>query len=230
MEDGLSIILPAYNEEVDIKNVISNTIFHIRKYLNNFEVIVVNDGSIDTTFKKLNEIKMLYPELKIISYKKNKGYGYAIREGFKYSQKKWIFIMDSDGQFRIDNFDDFWKKRWFYDFILGYRKKRADNLYRIILAKFGNFVSNLMLQKKIKDINCGFKLFKVKDLENLPLISTGGSIYFEMLFYLLNSKYNNKFLQLPVRHYKRIEGRQAGGSFRVIFRNILEGVRIVLCK
>lgn len=228
MEESLCVILPAFNEEENIKNVVSDVISHIRNYGKNFEVIVVNDGSTDRTLKMLGEIKTLYPELKIVSYGKNKGYGWAIRKGIEFSQKEWIFIMDLDGQFRIDDFEIFWNNRKSYDFILGYRAIRRDNTYRLWLSKLGNYIANLFLEKKVKDINCGFKLFKLSDLRNISLISTNGCIYFEILFYLLKSK--NKFLQLPIQHHRRKAGKQSGGNLRIVLRNLLEGRRIVCCK
>lgn len=227
-EGSLSIILPVYNEEASIKNVISNVIFYIRKYIDNFEVVVVNDGCTDKTLRILSEIKTLYPELRIASHERNKGYGSAVRTGIGLSQNERVFIMDSDGQFRIDDFEIFWKSRESYDFILGYRSARKDNVYRRWLAKSGNYLANLFLKKRIRDVNCGFKMFRLRELRNIPLISTGGCIYFEILYYLLN--FRNRFLQLPVTHYRRKRGKQTGGNLKIILRNIWEGRKIVCHK
>jgi len=224
MENGLSIILPVYNEELIIKNVIYDIVSNIRQYVNDFEVIIINDGSTDNTLELINSIKMSFPELKVISHERNRGYGSALKTGIKVSQKDRVFIMDSDGQFRINDFNIFWKNKQSYDFILGYRAARKDNIYRRCLGKLGNFTANIFLRESIKDINCGFKLFKLRDLKNITLISTGGCIYFEILRYLLKK---NKFLQLPVNHYRRIAGNQTGGNFKVILKNILEGAQIV---
>ena len=225
MRENLSIILPTFNEESNIKSVISDVIPHIRKYIKNFEVIVINDGSTDMTLRILNGIKMSYPELKVISRETNKGYGSAIRTGIEFSQKEWIFIMDSDGQFRINDFRTFWGNRQKYDFILGYRKHRKDNLYRTFLGKFGNIISKLFLKERINDINCGFKLFKAEDLKRAPLSSSGGIINFEILYNLFKRK--KKFAQFPVPHYKRTKGKSTGGRLGVITKIILEGVNII---
>jgi len=227
--EGLSIVIPVYNEEANIKNVVSNSIFYIRNYLKNFEIIAVNDGSQDTTSARLAEMQILYPELKIFSNKKNKGYGFAVRKGIEYSRKEWVLVMDGDGQIRIEDFQLFWENRKYYDFILGYRKRRNDNLYRVILAKFGNCISNLVLGKQIKDINCGFKLLKKKDLEKITLKSEGNIISFEILYNLFKNN-KDRFLQLPVRHYKRKQGKQTGGRFDVIIKILLEGLKVIFWK
>jgi len=228
MEEGLTTILPTYNEEANIRYVVSDVIFYMRKYINNFEVIIINDGSSDATLRILNEIKILYPEIEIVSHERNKGYGYAIKTGIRLAQKEWIFIMDSDNQYRVNGFDAFWNNRQYYDFILGYRLVRRDNIYRQWLGKIGTYIANLFLNEPTKDLNCGFKLFRRRDLKNITLISTGGCIHFEILFYLM--KYKNKFFQLPVKHYRRNGGKATGGSLKVIFKNIWEGIKIVFHK
>jgi glycosyltransferase involved in cell wall biosynthesis len=215
-----------FNEEENIHDVVYQVVSFIRKYIENFEVIIVNDGSIDSTLSILNDIKLLYPELKIITHSRNKGYGYAIRTGIVTSRKDWIFIMDADGQFHIDDFMGFWENKEYYDFIIGYRVVRNDAIYRKYLGRIGTCLANLILFSKIKDINCAFKLFRGDILRGLPLLSTGGNVSFEILYRLLKSQ--KKFIQLPVRHYQRKKGKQTGGNPRVIFKIIGEGLKTIL--
>jgi len=219
----LSIALPAYNEEANVKEVISSIKDRLINYVENFEIIVVNDGSTDTTLDILNGIRSVHPELNIISHDYNMGYGSALRTCIKCARGEWIFFMDADGQFTMKDFYTFWMKRSEYDFILGYRKNRQDGCYRLLLGRFGNTISNLLLGKRIKDINCGFKLVKKALLQNASFLSTGGLIYFEMLFHLFKKR--RKFTQLPVQHFERKEGSSTGGNGRVIMRIITEGLR-----
>jgi glycosyltransferase involved in cell wall biosynthesis len=83
LEESLSVILPAYNEAENLKELIPEVISFLRSYISKFEVIVVNDGSEDGTDEILSRFCESYPELKVISYKENKGYGHAIRKGIK---------------------------------------------------------------------------------------------------------------------------------------------------
>jgi glycosyltransferase involved in cell wall biosynthesis len=224
--ESLSIILPIYNEQANVEFVICEIITFFRKLIKDFELIAINDGSTDATLEVIKGIKSFYPELKIISQVNNMGYGHALKTGISFAQKEWIFIMDSDRQFKIDDFITFWNEKHKYDFILGYRKPRKDNFYRLALSKVGNFFANAFLEKKINDVNCGFKLFKSECLKSLPLSSTGGSICFEILYYLLNSKI--EFAQLAVRHKRREVGRQTGGSLKVVSKTLWESIRIVI--
>ena len=225
---SLSIVLPLYNEEKNIKNLVNEIIVNIKDYTDNFEIILVNDGSIDKTLDIIKDIASQYPELSIINHLKNKGYGAAVRTGINNAKKEWLLIMDADGQFKINDLRASWVKKSSYDFILGYRKKRDDNPYRSLLGKTGNLIANLFLKTTIfvKDINCGFKLFRTKQLKSILLESKGGIISFEILYKLLK---NNKslFIQLPIQHYKRIHGKSTGGKFKTIIKIILEGIKII---
>jgi glycosyltransferase involved in cell wall biosynthesis len=227
IQEGLSVVFPVYNESAVIKATISKTILNLRKYIKYFEIIAVNDGSTDNTQSLLDEIQLAYPELILVAEEENKGYGAAIRKGIDLAGNDWVAIMDSDGQYHVEDFKDFWEKRHFFDFILGYRKIRKDNLYRKYLAKAGNVIGRFFLKVNIKDVNCGFKLFRKCDFEKISLISTGGCIYFEILLRLFKNGRNN-FLQLPVEHYSNKCSVQTGGKFFVILKIIIDGARVIL--
>ena len=164
----------------------------------------------------MKDLTAQYLNLRLVNHAENKGYGAAIRSGISAAKNHWLLIMDADGQFNIDNFKNFWQEKSAYDFILGYRKKRSDGLYRNLLGKLGTLLANLFLSTDIfiKDINCGFKLFKTNELEKIRLVSNGGVISFEIIYKLLKDK--RRFTQLPVTHYSRKEGKSTGGKFKTI--------------
>lgn len=228
-EDGLSIVLPVYNEESNIREVVEGVFSVIGKITDNFEIIAIDDGSNDNSLVILRKIALSYPLLRIIQNSKNIGYGAAIRRGITAAQMDWFLFMDADGQFRIDSLKEFWKIRKSYDFIIGYRAHRSDGIYRRILGQVGNIFANFFMGSNIfiKDITCGFKLFKTEDLKNIPLISTGGVINFEVLSKLFKL-HKVKFIQLPVKHYSRLKGVASGGNIRVILVRVLEFIRIIL--
>ncbi len=225
--DNLSVILPLYNEATNIKNLVDKLIFYLNKYNIDFEIILVDDGSTDKSKNIIKSLAHQYPPVQIISHDTNKGYGAAIRSGINKAQNNWALIMDADGQFKIDELKAFWDKRLFYNIILGYRQKRGDDFYRTCLGKSGNLIANLFLKTNtfIKDINCGFKLLKLKELKAAPLVSTGGIINFEILFWLL--KYNWPIVQLPVIHQRRKSGQATGGKLITIIIIIKEFIRLM---
>ncbi|MFH1191190.1 MAG: glycosyltransferase family 2 protein [Candidatus Omnitrophota bacterium] len=226
--DSLSVILPLYNEAANIKNLVNDLISHIKKYNIDFEILLINDGSTDISKSIMESLIDQQQMVQIISHDRNKGYGSAIQSGINKAQNGWALIMDGDGQFKINELSAFWDKRSFYNIILGYRQKRNDNAYRNLLGKLGNLMANFFLKTNIfiKDINCGFKLFKLKELKTAPLASTGGIINFEILYWLL--KHNRTVAQLPVIHYQRKTGRATGGRLKTIIIIIKEFIQLML--
>jgi hypothetical protein len=115
----------------------------------------------------------------------------------------------------IRDLGKFWDSRGSLDFILGYRECRRDSFLRRRIGRIGNALANLCLPgERIRDINCGFKLFKTAAIRPLCLRSRGGAIYFEMLLRLLPSR--PAFAQLPVNHHPRSGGRETGGTLKTI--------------
>ena len=226
MNGSLTVIFPIFNEEEVIAKVISNCITFCRNNIDDFEVIAVNDGSVDSTRELLYEQQQAYPDLRIINHDRNKGYGCAIRSGIDCAQKEWTLVMDADAQFQIGDLEIFWMKRHDYDFMLGYRRLRQDNLYRKILGKTGNSLSNIFLQKKIKDINCGFKIFKTHLIQEMELKAKGGAIHFEIIYNILK-KGQMQFTQIPIVHHMRRTGKSSGGRTGVVVNIILEGLAVI---
>jgi hypothetical protein len=127
----------------------------------------------------------------------------------------------------IRDLKSFWDSRGTLDFILGYRENRRDSFFRKLSGKAGNCLANLFLPgERIRDINCGFKLFKTAAIRPLTLRSRGGAIYFEMLLRLLPS--GPAFAQLPVSHYPRPGGRGTGGSLKTLSGIMVDAIAALL--
>ncbi|MFH1800147.1 MAG: glycosyltransferase family 2 protein [Candidatus Omnitrophota bacterium] len=229
MADSLSIVLPMLNEEKNIGAVIVDVYEHIPSRIKPFEVIVVNDGSTDSSRLVVERLKPLFANLKVVSHKKNEGYGAALKTGIRSAVNDWVLILDADGQFRIGDLELLWEKRENYDFILGFREKRRDTLYRLIMGRLGNLLSVLLLKQSIRDIDCGFKLFRREDVQALRLRSNGGAISFEILYRLLKNN-KKRFFQNPVSHYPRIHGKSTGGRLKTIIKMIREAFGTIFGK
>jgi len=211
----ISVILPAYNEE---KNI-GPTIDEISNFLNEikkpFEIIVVNDGSIDGTAKILADYSGKN-NIIVVTHPKNLGYGTALRSGFAKVNGDLVFFTDSDRQFDIHDLKVFLEKIENYDFIVGYREGRKDPLWRIFYASIFRFLSHLLFGVNVKDVDCAFKLFKTHIIKSLPLFSSGALINLEIF---AQAKENNyKFIELPVKHFPRQYGKQTGGNPKVLLK------------
>ena len=231
MEDAknneLSIVLPVFNEKDVIEEVVLNIHTYASRWVPDFEVIAVNDGSTDGTREILDRISRSLPNFRVISHQKNVGYGGALVSGIKAARKSWILLMDSDGQMQIDSLEAMWPHRHDHDMLLGYREKRADSFYRRMMGKLGNSLSNIFLGRNLVDINCGFKLFRKDLIQPLTLSSTGGIINFEILHLVFRNNPLLRWQQYPVTHYPRRVGKSTGGKPRTICRIIIEGIKIL---
>ena len=167
MKKKLAVIIPFYNEEENILNIINEWSTIINK--NQMDLILINDGSTDKSLNLLKKNKKKYNNLILIN-KKNGGHGSAIIKGYSFAAKKnykFVFQTDSDDQFTAKNFNNLWTKRNLkFDLILGNRKNRNDTLIRIFLS---NYILKPFLKKyfgkKTIDPNIPYRLMNVNFLK-----------------------------------------------------------------
>ena len=172
----LSVIVPCFNESANIDNTFKRVELNIKKITDNYEIIFVDDGSTDNSFKILNEISEKNPHLKIIRFSRNFGHQYAIYAGIVSSSGEGIFLIDADLQDPPEKFQEMFDK-WSsgYDVVYGVRKSRKGNFFKKILYssyhKIFRWLSDLdnqadladfcLMDKKIKEV---FLEFKEKNL------------------------------------------------------------------
>lgn len=218
--NSISIILPAHNEALNIRDTILRCVNAFERFFADFEVIVVDDGSSDgtsDTVKKMFEDDM---RIRIVRHEVNKGYGAALRTGFANATKDWLFFMDADGQFDPAEIELLLPFMGNNVIVAGYRIKRSDNLYRRIMGYIYTEMINIFLGLKVKDLNCAFKLMPTNFVKCLPLNSSGALINAEILAHA--AKKNMSIKEVGVHHYPRRAGEQSGGSLRVISKAIKE--------
>src|SRR5262245_18389530 len=99
--ESLSVFLPAYNDAPSLPSLLRATFAVLEKHVNDYEVIVVNDGSADRTAEVLEELACRFPLLRIVTHSRNRRYGGALRSGFAAARKNWVFYTDGDGQYDV---------------------------------------------------------------------------------------------------------------------------------
>jgi len=155
----LTVIMPVYNEEKIIAEVVAEWLEELRDLNVDFEIKIYNDGSIDNSMQKLKELGDRHKELMIID-KSNSGHGATILEGYRSSHSKWILQVDSDDEIDTNHFVKLWEKRKDYDFILGERKNRNAGLSRKIITLISSLTIGIFFGLGIKDINVPFRLYR----------------------------------------------------------------------
>ncbi len=160
----ISIIIPAYNEEKNIKATLKCIEHEFKGKFFNYEIIVVDDGSTDKTSKLVEEIKT--PNIKLIKLDKNKGKGKAVKTGLMKAEGALCLYTDADNSTPITHLFDFLPYLQEYDIIIGSRSlpkskiTKRQPFYKEFLGKGGNLLIKKFLKLNYKDTQCGFKLLK----------------------------------------------------------------------
>ena len=218
---SLSVVLPAYNEAKNIQKTINDAVFYLEKKVRDYEIIVVNDGSVDETREIVERLSLSNPKIVLVNHPKNLGYGSALRTGFERASLDYIFFMDSDGQFDISDIDRLIPFIKDYEVIVGYREKRADPFIRSLNTWLYHLFIRLLFGLKIRDMDCAFKLFPRTAFQAIRPIKSGGALFSAELLIKLVMK-GLKIKEVPVRHFPRRFGKQTGANLRVILRMFKE--------
>ncbi|MGE5443451.1 MAG: glycosyltransferase [Ignavibacteriales bacterium] len=218
---SLSVVLPAYNESENIEKTITHAVSYLEKTFRDYEVIVVNDGSVDGTPRIVEKLATSNARVVLVNHPKNLGYGSALRSGFERASLDYIFLMDSDGQFDISDIDRFIPFLESYDVVVGYREKRADPFIRSLNAQLYHLFIRLLFGLKLKDIDCAFKMFPRSVYHAVRPIESGGALFSAEFLVKLKQK-GFTIREVSVRHFPRRFGRQTGANLKVIIRMFKE--------
>lgn len=217
---SISLVLPAFNEALNIEKAVSETLRILPKYAKKFEIIVVNDGSADQTGEIIDRLAKIDARIIPIHHPRNRGYGAAIGSGFKNAAMDYVFFTDSDLQFNLEEICEL--TRWIgeFDIVVGYRANRADQWHRKLNAWAWNQLVRFLLGVKARDIDCAFKLFRRKVFDTIALNSNGAMVNTELL--ALAAKHGFTMKEVPVSHFPRKLGQQTGANLRVIMKAFRE--------
>src|SRR3989338_174176 len=203
--NSISVVLPAYNEEDNIKKALTSIYSYLAAKFETFEIIVVSDGSTDRTNTIVKKLSNKFKNIHLVLHPKNKGYGSTLRSGFKTAKNDLIFYTDSDNQYNINDLDKLLNLVKKFDIVAGYRVKRKDPLFRIFIASVYNLIIKTLLGLNTKDIDCSFKIYKKEVIKTLKLKSKTGLIDAEIL--IKAQKKGFKVGQVGVSHFPRVKGR-----------------------
>ena len=221
---SLTVFFPCHNEQDNITALVDKTLGVLPAVSDDYEVIIVNDGSSDDTAKIAEQLAADNKEVKVISHQVNRGYGGALQSGFKAATKKWVFYTDGDGQFDIAELPGLLDLTDKYDIITCYRINRQDPLLRKLNAWAWGKLVCWMFKLKLKDIDCAFKLYKREIFDHISMHSEGALIDTEILARAQRAGYS--ITQRGVQHYPRTAGEQSGANFMVILRAFKELLKL----
>lgn len=211
----ISVIIPFLNEEESLPELVA---WIERVMLTNqfsYEIIMIDDGSVDESWEKVIELRAKNPLIKGIKFQRNYGKSAALNEGFKAAQGDFVITMDADLQDSPDEIPSLFAmiKEGKYDIISGWKKKRYDNaLTKNIPSKLYNSVTGKMSGVKLHDMNCGLKIYRNKVIKSIE-------VYGEMHRYIpVLAKWAGfkKVTEKPVAHQARKYGVSKFGWERFV--------------
>ncbi len=202
----LSIVIPCYNEEGCIEEVVISWVKEISSQIPDFRLILINDGSKDRTGEILESLKSRYSQLDVV-HQENRGHGPALLHGYRQAMGDWVFHTDSDNQFVPSDFWSLWKLRAGTSYVIGYRKNRNDPWHRLVITNILRFIVNILLGVPVRDSNIPYKLIRRDLLQKLLPLIPDDTFAPSILLALGAERKGVSFKEVPVQHLPRRTGK-----------------------
>ncbi|HXE44244.1 MAG TPA: glycosyltransferase family 2 protein [Conexibacter sp.] len=217
---GLSIVLPCFNEQDNVADAIRYATAAASAVAEDYEVIVVNDGSTDATAERAAAFAAADRRVRLVVHAVNRGYGDALRSGLDAARMPWVFLTDADLQFDLRELERFLPLVADADVLVGRRAQRRDPLLRRANAGAWNWLVRRLFALPIRDVDCAFKLIRAELLDGLELKAHGAMISTELVVRLLAR--GARLQERDVEHRPRVAGEQSGANPRVVLRAFRE--------
>ncbi|MBQ8420679.1 MAG: glycosyltransferase family 2 protein [Bacteroidales bacterium] len=212
---NLSVVISLYNEEESLKELVDWIVRVASREQYSYEIIMVDDGSTDSSWKVIRELAEEYPAVRGISFRRNYGKSAALYHGFKAAQGQVVITMDADLQDSPDEIPALYDMIMDegYDIVSGWKKQRFDNkLTKNLPSKVYNATARKITGIKLHDMNCGLKAYRNEVVKNIE-------VYGEMhryIPYLAKNAGFNRITEKPVQHQKRKYGVSKFGLERFV--------------
>jgi glycosyltransferase involved in cell wall biosynthesis len=199
---SISAFFPCYNDARTIGDLVIRMDEELRRVTGDYEIIVVNDGSSDDSADVLRGLQTRVERLKVVTHEINRGYGGALRSGFRHAAKDLVFYTDGDGQYDVGELpvllmlltDD-------THFVNGVKMTRQDPPYRVVVGNLHRFLTRWAFWLPVSDVDCDFRLVRRSIVDQLVLRSSSGSICVELVKQAQRA--GAGFREVSVHHYQR---------------------------
>ena len=159
----LSVVIPAYNEEGAIKEVLTDWVRELDRLAISYEMLVYDDGSRDNTSGILQELSHDNQRIRVTS-RANRGHGPTLLQGYHEARGDWVFQVDADGEMLPEGFEPLWSTRESYDFLFGYRTQRRSNWDRWLITRVSRWTVGSLFGKSCRDVNTPYRLMRRSEL------------------------------------------------------------------
>lgn len=221
---SISLVLPFYDEALNAGAVIAGAAGVLDGLAADYEIIAVDDGSVDGTAGILDRLAAADSRIKPVHHARNQGYGMALRSGITAAKNDWLLFCDGDGQFPPEELKKFLPYLPDYPVVLGFRIDRQDPWHRKLNSYIYNQASRFLLGARIRDLNCAMKAFHRSVFKDVRFRTCGQTIYLDVLSQVFAGK--TRFVELGVRHLPRAAGSPTGARPGVILKAMREYLAI----
>lgn len=223
--ESISAFFPAYNDWVTIASQVILVSSVLRELVDDWEVIVVNDGSPDQTPLVLQELGKRIENLRVVTHPQNRGYGGALRSGFEAARKEWVFYTDGDAQYDPRELTKLYEALSpGVDFVNGYKIGRSDPVHRIVIGRVYHWFVKTVFGLRLRDVDCDFRLMRRSVFQKVVLTRSSGVICVELMKKVQDHGF--RIAQVPVHHFHRTYGRSQLFNFPRVGRTLLDLVRL----
>jgi glycosyltransferase involved in cell wall biosynthesis len=217
---SVTVFFPCYNDAGTIPTMIIRALQTLRDVTDDYEVVVINDGSTDDSARVLDDLAGRYDRLRVIHQTQPSGYGGVLRAGFAAATKDWIFYTDGDAQYDarelallVEAVADG------VDMVNGYKIKRHDPFHRVVIGLAYQYFVKIIFGLVIRDVDCDFRLMRRSIFDRVTLVSATGTITFEMVKKIQDAGY--RIVEVPVHHWYRQYGQSQFFNFPRVARTLV---------
>lgn len=215
----ISGFFPFLNDWGTIGSLVATLDSVLKKNTSNYEILIIDDGSNIRSKEILRDLKSVFKKVRIITHKVNRGYGGAIKSGIANSKMDWIFYTDGDAQYDPKELEILINcKKDKTDVVNGYKIKRADPWYRVVMGKMYHYFVKILFDTPIRDTDCDFRLMRRSIFNNIKLESNSGLICTEMIKKISDGGFS--FQEVGVHHYWRTSGKSQFFNIKRVSRVI----------
>lgn len=215
---SISAFFPMYNDAGTVELMVKKLKEVLPRLTDDYEIIMVNDCSPDESGEIAEKLAKEDPRLKVIHHEKNKGYGGALKSGFKNATKELVFYTDGDAQYDVHELEKLFPHIHEHDVVNGYKTNRADGLHRKVIGTVYNQAMRLAFNLKVKDVDCDFRLMHKRIFDKVELKANSGMICVEMMKKIGDAGFTIK--DIPVAHYDRVYGKSQFLRLNRVFKTL----------
>ncbi|CAN5746825.1 N/A [soil metagenome] len=223
---ALSYFFPAHNEAENVETLVIEALAELPRLADRFEIVCVDDGSRDGTGEIAERLAAEHPGLvRVVHHPTNRGYGAALRSGFRAARYELVCFTDGDLQFRVadlarlvDRLAAGREDGRSLDVVAGYRLERADPAIRLAYARLYRACLRIFFGLGLRDVDCACKLVRREALKGIRLESRGAFLSAELLIKL--REMGRTAVEVGVPHHPRTAGQASGADPRVVLRAV----------